>query len=504
MKKIIAAILLAALTALSVSACSVPDNTPQESTENTSDTSQTEETSETDDTATSTTEEIPIVTPDMSEYGVVPADTKLNYEFTEEDEELHGILEELDNAWSVFISIINDPSGHTVSEGTITVNFTQVDEPYDMTYLPLSDELPFNDIDSMKAELRKCFTEDVARTFEHFMKLATGEVVSEADGVYTLDMVSYESLPVNDDGEVVYVYPLILEVNGKLYRKGDGYGAHLLGIDYSTTRVLSRTEDEIIFAFIIPYAYEEKIYTLQGRLRYEDGWKYDWDLYNNLEELGVLDFYEVWGDSYKDKVTVVGEHGRTADFDYSYALERIQAENVGDFLDDGYSHFKAMFQRAYTLAYILEGSPDWFRDTIGYRSSEDKPMIQVTDGHTGEYSKYYFSGISWDSFYEKMLEVFVKEVADELIFGNGLYYNYDGALWLKEASAGGDMSLVHAEYEMTNLDYLFIIDVTTYHVQIGEEPVFDPEKIDSYTTQGNRFGFILTDEGWRADMFSLR
>ena len=282
MKKYITAILLTALTAMSVSACSVSEKPPHEGSE--PDTSQTEEAAKNEE---------PTVSPDMSEYGIVPAGTELHYEFTEEDDELHRILEELDNAWSVFVNIVNDGLDYTTAEGMITVNFTQVDEPFNATYLPLSAELPFNDIESMKEELNRCFTENAAETFGFYLQMAKGEVVSEAEGVYTLDMVSYESMPVID-GEAVYVYPRILEVDGKLYRNADGYGAHLLGIDYYTTRILSRTEEQIDFAFIMPYGYEEKIFTAQGRLRYEDGWKYDWNLMEP-EELGVLNFYEVWG-----------------------------------------------------------------------------------------------------------------------------------------------------------------------------------------------------------------
>lgn len=293
MKKTVAAIILTALTALTVTACSGSKKLPQENTQNTSDTSQTEKTAETKESTDNETEEKPMVTPDMSSYGVVPIDTKINYEFTEEDEELHMILEELDEAWSVFVNAVNNGDEYADYENSISVNFIQINNTYAMAYYPLSDELPFSDIESMKAELRKCFTEDTAEAFEPYLRLVKGEVVSETDGVYTLDMVSYESMPTNDKGEVVYVYPRILEVDGRLYRSSDAYGTHLKGIDYYTTRILSRTEDQIDFAFITPYSYDE-IFTAQGRLRYEDGWKYDWLLFYP-DELGVLNFYEVWG-----------------------------------------------------------------------------------------------------------------------------------------------------------------------------------------------------------------
>lgn len=293
MKKTVAAILLAAFTVLTVSACSGSEEPPRENTQNTSDTSQTEKTAETEESTNSNTEEEPAVTPDMSRYGIVPIDTKINYEFTEEDEELHMILEGLDEAWSVFVDAVNNGAEYADYENSISVNFVQINNTYAMDYYPLSDELPFSDVDSMKAELRKCFTEDTAEAFEPYLRLVKGEVVSETDGVYTLDMVSYESMPTNDKGEVVYVYPRILEVDGRLYRSSDAYGTHLKGIDYYTTRILSRTEDQIDFAFIAPYSYDE-IFTAQGRLRYEDGWKYDWLLFYP-DELGVLNFYEVWG-----------------------------------------------------------------------------------------------------------------------------------------------------------------------------------------------------------------
>ena len=510
MKKYIIAILLTAFMALSVSACSDNDNPPQE--DGSPDTSQTEEAAKTDKTDESTdnvAEEISVITQDKNEFGVVPFDTELHYEFTEEDGELHSILEELDNAWSVFVNIVNVGTDYATYENSINVYFTQVDSPTSMLYLPLSDQLPFDDTESMKAELSKYFTEYTAGTFISYLHMAKGEVVSKQDDVYTLDMVSYESMPVIN-GEVVYDYPLILELDGKLYKMGDGYEASLLGIDYDTTRVLSRTEDQIDFAFIMPYGYEEKILTAQGRLRYEDGWKYDWNLMEP-EELGVLDFYEVWGGGSSVKGILIGEYDRSslADFDYSGVLEetRSSCEGAGDFLDGEYDGFKELYQKAYALASVIASGTDGFPNTFGYGTSDgvkwdDAVQIQIPDkDHPEGCYTYYLTGYSWDSFYNEMLSIFTKHEADRLIHGRRLFLNYDGALWYSPDAADNDPTHVHDEYHVEANEYVFNITRTSYHVPPGADPEFDPEKIDKYETQETFFFFTNTRNGWRSDRF---
>ena len=48
----------------------------------------------------------------------------------------------------------------------------------------------------------------------------------------------------------------------------------------------------------------------------------------------------------------------------------------------------------------------------------------------------------------------------------------------------------------------FDIIRTSYHVELGTKPEFDPEKIDEYETKETHFTFINTDNGWRASEFA--
>lgn len=195
------------------------------------------------------------------------------------------------------------------------------------------------------------------------------------------------------------------------------------------------------------------------------------------------------------EVTLIGEYDKStlADFDYSGELEKISGSDTGNFLDDGYSEFKELYQKAYALTAITVSSPDSFPTAL-----DSEVQIQVE----GEDYPYLLTGYSWDSFYEEMLKVFTKEQAEELIFGNDLFYSYDGALWYTPASSGGDATRVHEEYQVEKTDDTVDIIRTTYHVALGETPEFDPEKIDEYETKETHFIFTDTEDGWRASEFA--
>lgn len=69
-----------------------------------------------------------------------------------------------------------------------------------------------------------------------------------------------------------------------------GVKAGIRSIYYNAARVLSSTDDEIIFAYLIPAMHEEHtMVTGKAALKYEDGWKCDWNLeYSDDDEF--LDF----------------------------------------------------------------------------------------------------------------------------------------------------------------------------------------------------------------------
>ena len=497
MRKIIIALLTAA--ALTLTACNDSgvknDTQTEETTSDTSlpDTEQTEQIEQTENVQTNS----PVSsyspsrpTCDFSPYAV-PEDTKIEYEFTEEDEELHEILEGLDEAWSIFTSINNAPVEYVNYDKLITVIIPQVETDYELQYVELSDQLPFGNTEEFKAELYKCFTENCAYYYFCDFYLAKAEIVSENDGVYTLEITDYAFMPINDDGEVVYVQPKILELDGKLYRYADGFATRLNGIDYSTTRVLSRTEEELEFAFIFPVPHEEYILTAKETLKFEDGgWKYDRFLtFPEIENF--LDFAEVWGGSYEDEVTVIGEYDSTglAEFDYSADLESIET----DFMDGNVlSQYRELYRKAYALAFILKE---------GYADNMDgSAKIQVTDGYSKETLEYYFSGISSDSFNRQLAEVFVTEELDRLYYKYRTFYEYDGVLWVREGDCD-ERPVLHTKYDWSKSEEQMMIDRTAYYAKSGKEEEFDPEHMERYVSGWCRFGFFLTDDGWRADCF---
>lgn len=497
MRKIIIALLMAA--ALTLTACTdsgVKNDTQTEETTSDAALPETEQTEQIEQTENvQTNSPVSSYSPsrptcDFSPYAV-PADTKIEYEFTEEDEELHGILEGLDQAWSIFTSINNAPVEYVNYDKLITVIIPQVEADYELQYVELSDELPFGNTEEFKAELYKCFTEYAAYYYICDFDLAKAEIVSENDGVYTLEITDYAFMPINDDGEVVYVQPEILELNGRLYRYADGFATRLNGIDYSTTRVLNRTEEELEFAFIFPVPYEEYILTAKETLKFEDGsWKYDRPLtYPEIENF--LDFAEVWGGSYEDELKVVGEYdsGSLEEFDYAF-------ENIDTSFMDGnvLSQYRELYQKAYALAFTL-------RD--GYslpEGAEGLAKIQVTDGYSKETLEYYFSGISSDSFNRRITEIFAPNEVDRLLYKYRTFYEYDGVLWVRETEAD-DSVCVHTEYEWIKDAEWMMIGFKRYYVGADKEPVFDPELEGAYNLQQTRFSFILTDGGWLADGF---
>lgn len=221
----------------------------------------------------------------------------------------------------------------------------------------------------------------------------------------------------------------------------------------------------------------------------------------------------IWTRMSSAEITMFGIYDRSAlvDFDYSEILaERVEKnpDGKGDFLNDGYSEFKELYQKAYALTSILVSSPDNFPDVVGLRSPtvnrDDVVRIEVVDpSYPMIFRTYYLTGYSWDSFYNEMLSVFTKEQADELIFGNKLFYKFNGALWCADAATGGDMTRVHTEYAVEKTDDVLDIIRTTYHVPLGETPKFDPEKIDEYETKETHFTFIRFKDGsWRASEFA--
>lgn len=469
---------------------------------------------QTEQTAEETTDAVYATVPTSAyKYCAVPADTRITYEFTEEDEELHRILQGLEPAWKVFGNLITDGLNWIEGYGTGTwVHFSQGAWENDWFYQSLSKELPFDSVDGLTAELDRCFTGRAVTDYLTMLNPVKGVTASRDGGVNEVLLTRYEymnQLDFNEDGEFMNV-PLIMELDGKLYRVAERstVNSKFVDIDVSKTRVLSQSEDEIDFAYICQVPYEENLIALKGTLRYADG---SWKLTGTLDlplslniSVDILDFYQVWCDKPAAEISVQDGYDQELleHFDYSRALKQAcaQGEGAGDFLDGEYGGFRELYQKAYALKQYV------FDSTVNIPIARDNPnallTLHVPNENVGSESHMYaMTGFSWDSFYEELLEVFTKELADELIANSGLY-SYEGGLWYMEHGVWKDSDTfrVHTEYAFEMTDGAFDVICTSYY-DFGADPEFDPDRAEEYETKVSRCTFIDTEDGWRVSRF---
>ena len=204
-----------------------------------------------------------------------------------------------------------------------------------------------------------------------------------------------------------------------------------------------------------------------------------------------------------DTVTVNGNYDTTKLSEFEYTP---LSEFDTDFLkESGCNQISDCYKRAQSLAlWIGRGISD-FPTPGGAGVSTESPSIDVSEAGGGSY-RYYFTGISYDSFYNALLDVFTREKADDLISdAAGRIYSYNGALWIAAVSGGGDMSVVKTEYQVTEkTDDRITLKRTTWHVDIGDEPIYDPARDSEYEKKYADYSFIKTEQGWRADSMPAR
>ena len=502
--------------ALTLTACTVSEPLEIQPDDTSADTSapDTEQTEQTENAAEETTATVYATVP-TSAYPLVsvPADTKITYEFTEEDRELHEILQDLEPAWKVFGNLITDGLNCIEGYGTGTwVHFSQGAWENDWFYQSLSKDLPFNSIDGLTAEINRCFADYAVGNYLNMLNPVKGVTVSQEDGVCEVLLTRYEYMnefDFNEDGEFLNV-PLIMELDGKLYRVAERsvVNSKFVDIDISMTRVLKRYENVILFAYICQVPYEENLIALQGDLRYIDGsWKIlgtlDLPLSYNIT-VDALDFYQVWCGKPLEEMYIEGDYDTTelADFEYGELLENTTSyyEGAGDFLGEEYEEFRELYQSAYALTRCFEGRSA-FPTAYGYEGA--RLMLPRKDYHNS-YLQFYFTGCSADSFHDALLEIFTEEETERWFsqfYGeHHEIYIYDGAVWsFFYDGSGGDISKVHEKYDFELTEDSFDIIRTSYHTnsETGWDTDFHPELIDQYTTEEHHCIFVNTDKGWR-------
>lgn len=168
------------------------------------------------------------------------------------------------------------------------------------------------------------------------------------------------------------------------------------------------------------------------------------------------------------------------------------------------------FEELYFRAYAATGSLTFTDDSSIIipnikRGSEVRFVYDYDDVND---DKSYYSGIetgmSVDGFYNSMLEIFTPEFTKKRIEYSSLYA-YDNRLYQAVGSRGGDLSVVHCEYELTEKTDTEIIITEVCYCRKDDDPdlTYYPEKKDEYDKDYINNKFVLTEKGWRCDFFSI-
>ena len=173
---------------------------------------------------------------------------------------------------------------------------------------------------------------------------------------------------------------------------------------------------------------------------------------------------------------------------------------TGEFLDSlGVEGLKELYCKGKFLSYMTV--TDNFSDIDGCNDRTDKAIVSIPVHILNGISQrdYVSSGFDYDSFYSSWVDVFTEEWALTLLNQHPYTFRrYGDELYYQGIAAGGDISLVHTEYELVKQteDEIEFLSVG-YHVKPGEPPVYDPALKDTYERKYIRYRFVKTGDGWR-------
>lgn len=155
-------------------------------------------------------------------------------------------------------------------------DFVQMETPFEERisnpYVLVPEEYPQSAAE-LKSLAEECLTAESAGKFMNY--IAVCAVCERTEGENGLPAVIVrESVCLDENGHLKH-YPRILELDGRLYaEEAGGIGSPELNGLWSTAHVISRTDDEIVFAY--DYEFYNEPNEMTGRLKYEDGWKCSW------------------------------------------------------------------------------------------------------------------------------------------------------------------------------------------------------------------------------------
>lgn len=251
----------------------------------TSATSATTTTPQTTTTSSTTTQEItePTVTTTQS---LVPVDMVIEYEYTEDDSELQKFLAE---TFEEARAVTNIFDGNTCWEPLIDVRFETSYGNNTVQFGTPTDEFGFESYDDIVGDLKKYYTDEIFNTYYRRNIISGTGITGEIGEIQFVPDEEY----LNEEGKLNNV-PTYIELDGVLYgRIGEKGGGFVF--DITTAKVISKTENEILFACIGRDEFEtEYKVAVSGKLRFENGtWKYAW--YDVTDANELLDIREVYG-----------------------------------------------------------------------------------------------------------------------------------------------------------------------------------------------------------------
>ncbi|MCR4779651.1 MAG: M23 family metallopeptidase [Ruminiclostridium sp.] len=180
---------------------------------------------------------------------------------------------------------------------------------------------------------------------------------------------------------------------------------------------------------------------------------------------------------------------------------------AGEFLDNlGVDGLKELYYKGKFLAGELV--TDDFSDIDGYNgvtSFGTDPLhadgavfeLPYPEGSKTMFS-FYSSGFSYRSFYDAWMSVFTEEWAFTLLNSYPGFRKYGDELYYVSSAGGGDLSLVNVEYELVKqTEDEIVFNAVGYHVEQGEQPVYDPALRDRYKKTYIPYRFVKTANGWR-------
>ena len=202
-----------------------------------------------------------------------------------------------------------------------------------------------------------------------------------------------------------------------------------------------------------------------------------------------------------NRFTLYGEPigtDKLIDFDYeeSYLYSISKDSEISDFFNEldipDKEEIIELYHRGQTLRSISNGNSllKW----------EFNPArIKVDDE---EYFRIYFeSGISYESYYKALSDVFTEETAEAFIQSscNSICpFSYNKELWVQGGEPSPNLHLRHEEYYLVKSDENELI-FTTVQYMTGSLYVqrFYPELRDQYMVTSTENIFVKTDGGWR-------